>query len=84
MIGRHEFRVYEPPDPRDMTAVELICSEYDHYEGKLLMQEIYDWCVSTFGPRKPTRHSHVWEWDHNWMFFFADPKHVMLFKLTWA
>ena len=52
------------------------------------LEEMAKWCHDTFGPRGFNQNNMQTAWEYNcdpdYMFWFSDEKHLMLFILRWS
>ena len=64
-----------------------------HYADPIMysfaeLEEMAYWCHDTFGPRGYRQHTMELVWDFNadpdYIFWFKEEKHLMMFKLRWS
>lgn len=86
---------FEPAVKR-ITTFQLeskIFHQVHHYANPIMysfaeLEEMVKWCHTTFGPRGYNSNNMQTAWDYNcepdYMFWFSDEKHLMLFILRWS
>jgi hypothetical protein len=84
---------FEPTSRRIHTSIKESFGETLHYASPIMysfkeMAEMAHWCHDTFGGRGYRQHIMELTWDFNsdpdYIFWFREEKHLMMFILRWS